>query len=131
MPRVRGDRGSQLERVGIDRAAVDKPWLAEREGAGFVEDDVSISARRSSAPPSLTMMPCSNKRRAATTWTMGTARPSAHGHVMIRTATAIISARWTLRSQPPADKCRHGSHVNHRSVKPRRRDRKCGGTPSA
>ena len=40
---------------------------------------VSTSARRSSAPPSLTMMPCSNRRRAATTCTMGTARAERAG----------------------------------------------------
>src|SRR3546814_18164865 len=39
------------------------------------------------------MMPCSNSRRAATTWTMGTASPSAQGQVMNRTATAMVSAR--------------------------------------
>ena len=36
------------------------------------------------------MMPFSKSRRAATTWTMGTARPSAQGQVMIRTAIAMV-----------------------------------------
>ena len=53
----------------------------------------SASARRSRAPPSLTMMPCSNRRRAATTWTIGTASPSAQGQVMMRTAMATVMAR--------------------------------------
>ena len=39
--------------------------------------------------PSLTMMPFSNRRRAATTCTIGTARPSAQGQVMISTAIAM------------------------------------------
>ena len=39
MPRVRCDRGSQPKRVGVDHAAVDKPRLAKREGAGLVKDD--------------------------------------------------------------------------------------------
>ena len=43
--------------------------------------------------PSLTMMPLSNSRRAATTWTIGTARPSAQGQVMMRTAIAMVIAR--------------------------------------
>ena len=53
---------------------------------------VSISARRSIAEPSFTMMPFSNRRRAATTWTIGTARPSAQGQVMMSTAIAIVIA---------------------------------------
>ena len=36
---MRRDRGSQRKRVGVDRAAVDQPRLAERESAGLVEDD--------------------------------------------------------------------------------------------
>ena len=35
---MRRDRGSQRKRVGIDRTAVDQPRLANREGAGLVED---------------------------------------------------------------------------------------------
>jgi hypothetical protein len=34
------------------------------------------------AEPSFTMIPFSNRRRAATTWTIGTARPSAQGQVL-------------------------------------------------
>ena len=45
------------------------------------------------AEPSLTITPASNRRRAATTWTIGTARPSAHGHVMMSTAMAMVRAR--------------------------------------
>ena len=45
------------------------------------------------AEPSLTMMPFSNRRRAATTCTIGTARPSAQGQVMISTAMAMLMAR--------------------------------------
>ena len=54
---------------------------------------LSASARRSSALPSLTMMPRSNSRRAATTWTIGTASPSAQGQVMIRTEIAMVIDR--------------------------------------
>ena len=50
------------------------------------------------------MMPRSNRRRAATTWTIGTARPSAQGQVMISTATATVSARCTSPvADQPAD----------------------------
>ncbi len=39
------------------------------------------------------MMPASNRRRAATTWTIGTASPSAQGQVMISTEIATVRAR--------------------------------------
>ncbi|ODT12515.1 MAG: hypothetical protein ABS57_21730 [Mesorhizobium sp. SCN 65-12] len=52
----------------------------------------STSARRSMAEPSFIMMPASKSRRAATTCTMGTARPSAHGQVMMSTAMAMLIA---------------------------------------
>ena len=54
---------------------------------------VSMTASRSIAEPSLTMMPFSNSRRAATTCTIGTARPSAQGQVMMRTAMAMVIER--------------------------------------
>ena len=53
---------------------------------------VSISARRSIEEPSLTRMPFLNNCCAAITCTIGTASPSAQGHVMIRTAMAMVMA---------------------------------------
>ena len=53
----------------------------------------SISASRSRAAPSFSVMPSAKSRRAATAWTIGTARPSAQGQVMMRTAIAIVSGR--------------------------------------
>ena len=64
---------------------------------------VSTAASFSSAAPSLIMMPERNRRPLATTCTAGTARPSAQGQVMMRTATAVISEScqpWPSSSQP-------------------------------
>ncbi len=48
-------------------------------------------ASRSSAAPSLTMIPARISAPLATTCATGTARPSAQGQVMISTAIAITS----------------------------------------
>jgi hypothetical protein len=54
---------------------------------------VSASARRSSAVPSLISKPLRKSRPEAAVVTAGTARPSAQGQVMIRTAAAMFSAK--------------------------------------
>ena len=51
---------------------------------------VSTPASFSSAAPSLIIMPERNSRPLATTCTAGTARPSAQGQVMMRTAMAAM-----------------------------------------
>ena len=80
---------------------------------------VSISARRSRPSAAFTRIPDLNKRLEATTWTTGTANPSAHGQVIIRTAIALISEA----SQPTAEnknqprkvaaakKCTRGAYI--------------------
>ena len=70
-------------------------WAWPRVSAPVLSNTtVSTAASCSSAPLSLTMMPRSKSRRAATTCTIGTASPNAHGQVMISTAIAIVSAWW-------------------------------------
>jgi hypothetical protein len=59
--------------------------------AGLVEDDRIGFASRSSAVPSLISSPLRNSRPEAAVVTAGTARPSAQGQVMIRTAAAMLS----------------------------------------
>ena len=51
----------------------------------------SILASRSSAEPSLTIIPARIIAPLATTWATGTARPSAQGQVMMSTAMAMTS----------------------------------------
>ncbi len=82
---------------------------------------VSISASRSIAEPSLTMMPFPNRRPAATTWTTGTARPSAQGQVMIRTATAIEQSPASSRRQkcPSRGRSSSASEVHDRRIERR------------
>ena len=55
---------------------------------------VSTAASRSSGSPPLIRTPAAAPRPVATMTAVGTARPIAHGHAMIRTATAAVIA-WT------------------------------------
>ncbi len=55
---------------------------------------MSTAASRSSGSPPLIRTPAAAPRPVATMTAVGTARPIAHGHAMIRTATAAVIA-WT------------------------------------
>ena len=121
MARVRRDCGSQLKRVGIDRAAVDKPWLAKREGAGLVEDDgvdVGETLERSAIldhDALLEQAPRCNDLHHRN----GEAERARACNDQNRDGNNKRPVDVPGGSHP-ADKCRHGSHVNHGSVKPGR-----------
>ena len=66
------------------------------------------------------MMPFSNSRRAATTWTIGTASPSAQGQVMISTAMAIVMARCQSPDDGhPAEERQQGGQMDDRRIERR------------
>ena len=82
---------------------------------------VSAAANRSRAVADFSRMPCRISRALASTWTTGTARPRAQGQVMIRTATAIISAGCQAMppKQGPAEEGGQRQAVHDRGVGPR------------
>ncbi len=89
---MRGQTGSDGESAGSIRAASTRRGRPSVSVPVLSKATASISASRSMADPSLTMMPALNSRPAATTCTTGTASPSAQGQVMMSTAIATIIA---------------------------------------
>ena len=95
IPAVSRSSASSARASGTGRPRVRLPVLSSMAR--------SIVASRSSAVPSLTMIPRFISAPLATTCATGTARPMAQGQVMISTAMAIVSdwcRPWPAISQP-------------------------------
>ena len=121
MPRVRRDRGSQLKGVAIDRIAINKPWLAECEGACLVKDDGIHFSEAFKCAAILDHDALFEQAPRGNDLHHGNGEAESAGTCddQDRDCDSERPVDVPGRSHP-ADKCRHGSHVNHGSVKPGR-----------
>ena len=103
-------RGQRMLGAALDRRRSDNSVASSVFGSGrtsttrgsptvsvpvLSNTTVSMVASRSSGSPPLINRPAAAPRPVATITAVGTARPIAHGHAMISTATAGSSARTT------------------------------------